>query len=143
MWWGVKGFVDTVAADLSGGHGYPYRQGQEPADLPRDDHGNPVSDMGVWSQGHFLICDADLNSGYRIISFISHACAGRRRYQIVFHDRKYLELEDFMFLYDFFISGRSSILFGEAAASKKSFHTSFVFLPICTKLFGNQKHQNL
>lgn len=135
--------MDAVAADIGGGHGCPYRQGQEPADLPRIGDRNPVSDMGVWSQGFILICSTDLISGYHIISFISYACAGRRRYQIVFHDREYLELKDFVLLYVFFISGRSGFFFGEAAASKKSFYTSSIFLPICKELFGNQEHWDL
>ena len=100
MNWGFKDFVDAAVAADSCFHGYSYRQGQEPADLSWYWHRFFISNMGVWNDGPILVRSADLLSGYHIISFISYACAWRRRHQIVFHDWEYLELESVMLLYE-------------------------------------------
>lgn len=136
MNWDFKIFVDTVAAADCNCHGSWHRQGQEPADLSGAVYRHFVSNMGVWTLGPLLICGADTLSGYRIISFILDACAGRRRYQTVFRNWVYLESEIFVLLYVFFFSDRSCFFLGKAALSKKSNCTSDVFLPLCKEFPG-------
>ena len=143
MYWDNKDYVDAVAADNSRGHRYPYRQGQEPVDLSGDDFGCTVPDLGTGNQGPVLICDADNLSGYRIVSIISYACAWRRRYQVVFHVRKYLGFQNFMLLYVFFISDRSSYFFDEAVVSKKSVCASALLLPVFKSVYGDRKNKRI
>lgn len=130
MNWGSKDSVDAVAFDDGGGHGCDIRQNQEPADWPWHFDRFLFSDMGVWDQGPILICDSDSLSGYRTISFISDACARRRRHQTVFHDWEYLELENSMLLYGVVLFDWSCSISYKTTISKESGRTSWVLLSV-------------
>ena len=99
--------------------------------------------MGVWVSGLDLICFTDILSGYHIILTFSDACAGRRRHQAVFRDRKYLELEGIMLLYVFFICDGGDHFFGKAVVSKKSLCASDLFFQVYCKVPGGKKHSYL
>ena len=99
--------------------------------------------MGVWVSGLDLICYTDILSGYRVILTISDACAGRRRHQAVFHDRMYLEPEDFMLLYGLFICNGGGHFFDKAVVSKKSFCASDLFFSIHWEVPEGKKYTNL
>ena len=99
--------------------------------------------MGVWVSRLDLICYTDILSGYRVILTISDACAGRRRHQAVFHDRKYLESEGFMLVYGLFICNGGSHFFDKAVVSKKSFSASDLFFSIHEEVPESKKYSYL
>lgn len=124
MNWDSKNSVDAAASDDGGSHRRYNRQNQEPADCPGHFIGFPLSDMGVWNCGPALICDTDILSGYRIVSFISYACPWGRRYQIVFHDWEYLEYKNFVLLYRVVFFNRCCFISNQIIISQKSDCTS-------------------